>query len=126
MDEIGIITEDVPGAVVLRLRGAAGMWAVAELERAVDAAIARRAPLAVLEVSGLDFVASLAMGQFLRLATSQRDAGGRTAAAGPSREIELALRRGRLDALIPIYPTLREALEGGAAAGAGGDRPAAR
>lgn len=105
-----IITEDRPGAVILRLRGSAGMWAAGDLERAVDGVIARTPPLAVIDMSGLDFVASLAMGQFMRLATTQRGRGASTAAAAPSREIELALRRGRLDTLIPIYPTLEAAL----------------
>jgi anti-sigma B factor antagonist len=112
VDQMTISTEERPGAVILRLRGAAGMWAAGDLELAVDDVLARKTPLAILEMSGLDFVASIAMGQFLRLATSQRDSGGRAAAAAPPREIELALRRGRIDSLLPIYPSLDAALAG--------------
>ncbi len=108
--ELSVVTEVRPGAVVLRLRGSAGMWAVEDLRRAIDGAIAAKQPLVVLELSGLEFVASLGMGEFLRLAAAQRDAGGRAAAAGPPPEIARALRRARIDALIPICADLGEAL----------------
>jgi anti-anti-sigma factor len=67
-----VTISDFDGGVLVRLEGEAGILGLEKLQFAFARVIARRSRLAVLDLSQLTYVTSLAIGQLVRL---QRDLG---------------------------------------------------
>jgi anti-anti-sigma factor len=100
---------DLTHAVVVRLEGSASFNNLDRLQLALIRLVARRTPLAVLDLSGLTFIASLAMGV---LVTFRRDLGrwgGRVRVAGARPEIYEALQVAGLTEVFEFCTTVEKA-----------------
>ncbi|MBL8991670.1 MAG: STAS domain-containing protein [Phycisphaerae bacterium] len=82
----------------------------AVLERQVNRLTASRPGLVVLDLSGLTFLASMAVGQFVMLARSLKGWGGSVRVATPSNDVRLVLERCRLSDTLPVFPSIDAAL----------------
>lgn len=107
---IAIIAEPRIKGVVVHVEGDASLVEMPIFERSTIKLAAQRPLGLVYDLSALTFVASLAMGEMIRLAHSIKEFGGRVVIAAPSEMVRGALERARLDRVMPIYSTCEEAV----------------
>lgn len=88
--------------VVVTISGSADLANVAVLEREVARWSAERPSLIVLDLSGLTFLASLALGQLLTLRQAVRSCGGSLRLVRPSPVVFGVLHRCKLDRVFQI------------------------
>lgn len=110
MTPLQIQTRQAGVAVVVSLVGPADMNNEAALERQVNRLTASRPAVVVLDLAGLTFLASMAVGQFVMLARSLKGWGGSVRVAAPSPQVRLVLERCRLGDTLPAFPSIEEAL----------------
>jgi anti-anti-sigma factor len=89
-------------AVIARLSGSAGFQQVAELERYAKAIAAQEAALVVLELSQLNFIASVALGALLALKRTIETRSGKLLLAGLKPSIAAVFRVTGLDTIFEI------------------------
>lgn len=107
----GMTIEIIPNshATIARLSGAADLNGSAELDRKLLGLSAQRPKVLIFDLSGLTFISSLAMGSLINVAHGISKHGGRVAIAGAQPLVAEALRRIRLEAMMPMYGTVEEA-----------------
>lgn len=108
--DLTVDVERHPTHTLLRLAGSAGLQSMGVLDVRLNGVAAARPKLLIIEMSRLEFLASLDLGLLVRLAHAIRDGGGQTLAAGAHGPVLDALRRTRLDAVIPQFETVEAAL----------------
>lgn len=109
-----ITTERDPqiDGTIVGLVGEASLAEMPQLERATLSLGASRPKVLIYDLSGLTFLASLAMGEMIRLTHAVREFGGRVAIAAPNEHVRGALVRARLERVIPIFDTVEQAVIG--------------
>lgn len=115
MSETGtlqVLEETLPLGLVVRLEGSASMHQVQVLEREMNRLAAGRPKLIILDLTRLEFIASLAMGQIVALNRTIKRFGGRVLIAGASDSVAKSFRHARLDTLMPMFATRDEAIAG--------------
>ena len=100
---------EVAGGVLLRLEGEARMLTVDQMQSAFVPLVARQVPLAVLDLSGLTFLASLAMGALVAFRRDLGCWGGRVKIVGIRPEIYESLQATGLHTLFEFCATVEEA-----------------
>jgi anti-anti-sigma factor len=107
----GLAIEIVPNShfTIARLIGAADVSGSPELDRKLLALTAQRPKLLILDLSGLTFISSLAMGSLINAAHSLTRHGGKVAVAAAQPLVAEALRRIRLESMLPMYQTIEAA-----------------
>ena len=112
MANLSIRAADAPQGTVVKIAGEIGVSEVDEMEAQLQALIVSQAPTAyVLDLSGLTFAASLAIGCLLRFRNQVIAAGGRVALADVPPVINDTFRRAQLHRVFMIFPTVEEAFE---------------
>ena len=112
MAKLNIRAADAPQGTVVKIAGEVDVSEVDELERQLQALTASATPTAyVLDLSGLTFAASLAIGCLLRFRNQVIAAGGRVALAEVPPVINDTFRRAQLHRVFMIFPTVEEAFE---------------
>ncbi len=112
MSKLNIRADDAPQGTVVKIAGEIDVSEVDELERELQAMSATAMPTAVvLDLSGLTFAASLAIGCLLRFRNQVIAAGGRVALADVPPMINDTFRRAQLHRVFMIFPTVDEAFE---------------
>lgn len=110
MAKFAAMTEDVGGVVVARLQGSLDLAAISDLERLVNRLSAQRPARLVLDLQGVDFLASLGVGQLVTLHHAVKAASGRMTLAGAGPDVGRVLQRCRVDTLIPMVATVEAAM----------------
>lgn len=110
MAELSIHTDDTPQGTIVKVVGDVSVTDVEEFERQLMELADRTTPQFVLDLSGLTFAASLAIGCLLRFRNAVTAGGGRVALADVQPFVHDAFRRAQLHRVFTIYPTVREAL----------------
>jgi anti-sigma B factor antagonist len=108
MQEIAVHTEHRDTAIVLTVRGELDLVTAPTLNQAITAAIQHQPQTLVIDLSAVTFLGSVAM---TLLVTTQRAAGQTTTLrviTGPTSA--RALHRLGMDHVLPIFPTLQQAL----------------
>jgi anti-anti-sigma factor len=95
--------------VLLRLEGEADVHAVGRMQFILIRLVARRTPLVVVDLSGLTFLSSLAMGALVGFRRDLGRWGGRVKLAAIPPVIYESLKTSRLDMLFEICATVEEA-----------------
>lgn len=98
-----------PTALVLVLAGDAGVGEIESLRRVVDDAMTRPSKRVIVDLSRLDFIASLGLGQLVRLALSVRARGGQFRLCAAHDGILAAVLKSRLSDLMPMFRDLADA-----------------
>jgi anti-anti-sigma factor len=110
MPDLQITSEQVDGALVIRLSGEPHMKAGAPMQELVATTVASQPTKVVIDLSGLDFISSLVAGRLVAMQTFLKRQSGRAVIAGPNKMVKDALVRMRVVTLIPIVDTLEQAL----------------
>ncbi len=113
MAALTITTQQHGDATIVELRGSASMVEVDAFARQTDRLAAGRPKLLVLDLTRLEFLASLAIGQIVAMHKSVLLHGGRVTLAAPNPQVLGVLERCNLRAVMPICATLDEALAPG-------------
>jgi anti-anti-sigma factor len=102
---------ETPWGVLLRLEGEAGVHAVDRMPfiLMLMRLVARRPPLVVVDLSGLTFLSSLAMGALVGFRRDLGRWGGRVKLAAIPPMIYESLKTSRLDMLFELCATVEEA-----------------
>jgi len=93
--------------VVLRLRGAAGLPAQADLERLGMRVLSGRPKRVVVDARDLTFIASFALGQLVTIARRVQSDGGETIVGGTSETVGEVFERSRLGGLMTLVSSGR-------------------
>lgn len=88
--------------VVLRLRGAAGLAAQADLERLATRVLAGRPTRVVVDARELTFIASFALGQLVSIARRVQSDGGQMVVGGAAPMVAEVVERSRLGDLMDL------------------------
>lgn len=94
--------ESFGDGVVLRLRGAAGLPAQAELERLSTRVLSGRPRRVVVDARDLTFIASLALGQLVTIARRVQSDGGEMIVGGTSATVAEVFERSRLGGMMHL------------------------
>jgi anti-anti-sigma factor len=87
---------------VVKISGSLDMVAVSKIEPELTRHVAMHRKSTVVDLSEVDFLASLGMGMFVANAQALRRQGARLVLLDPKPLVEEALRRARIGELIPI------------------------
>jgi anti-anti-sigma factor len=101
---------DLDFGVIVRVEGEAGVDGIDKLGLALARVIARRTPLAILDLAELIFLSSLAMGQLVRLSRDLARWGGRVKIASCRPLIREALETARLATFFEFTCSVEEAI----------------
>jgi anti-anti-sigma factor len=106
-----LVLHDTPRGLVAQLRGDAGVAAVDELEKLLLPLAARRPPLLVLDMSGLEFISSLAMGTLVAFQRGLKRHRSQLVLAAVSPVIRQALRYAMLEPMFSFSDSVEDALD---------------
>lgn len=107
---IDITTDEATRATIVSLAGDAGMAELDALDAGLKKAVATRPPLAIIDLSGLKFASSTALGKLIDLHRGMTRRGGRVILAGAGLNVSNVIKASRLDQFFEIYANLTEAL----------------
>ncbi|MBL0920815.1 MAG: STAS domain-containing protein [Phycisphaerales bacterium] len=88
--------------VIVRLMGAADMLATPRIEKEFEALAARKPAAVVLDLSGLHYISSLAIGQIVSLWEALRGHNGTVVITNPIHDVRAALDRVNLGVVVPV------------------------
>ncbi len=108
--ELTIIEQD-DSLTRVALAGRLDVVGVEAVGRAFDAAVGARGKPAVVDISGITFLASMGLGLLLRNATILERAGAKLIVLQPAQMVEEVLHIAGLDQVTPVVHDLEEALE---------------
>lgn len=98
-----------PLGLLVQMHGDAGVTAMEPLRHVVDRLIAKPPARLVVDLSGLAFIASLGLGQLVRLAVAVRNKGGLFRVCGAHPGITQAILKSKLNELMPVFRDLADA-----------------
>jgi len=100
----------VGSAMVLGVRGSAGMDAAEKLRLKLEELAAKQAPVIVVDLSGMDFICSLGLGAIISGHLKCRHHNGQIKLVNPQQAVMQLLETTRLTKLFPIYSSVDQAL----------------
>ena len=110
MGNLQITSEQVNGALVLRLAGEPDMMAGEPLEELVNRTVEAKPSKVVIDLRALEYISSLVAGRLVALQTFLKRNGGRAVIAGPTEAVKTALTRMRVVSVIPIVDSVEQAI----------------
>jgi len=91
------------------LRGKLSLLGVEQLAGSVQENVAARGVNAIIDLSGVTFIASAGIGMLLHCRKQLAAVGAKVVLLGPTPEVARTLRTARMDKLFPIVDTLQDA-----------------
>jgi anti-anti-sigma factor len=104
---------DLARGVLVRVEGEAGVTGLETLQIAFTQVLSRRPPLAVLDLSRLSFVSSLAIGQLVRLYRDLNRWNGRVRIVSCPPAIRQVLETAGVHAFFAFHESVEEAISAG-------------
>ena len=95
---------------LVQLTGEADITGSETLHSVLDAETRKRPALLVIEISGLVYMDSTALQAIVRANMALGRDGGRLVLAGPRDNVARVLEMTEVDQLVPVYPSLAEAV----------------
>jgi anti-anti-sigma factor len=108
MAEVSLV-ESMDDVTVVALAGRLDMAGVDAVGIRFTAMTAGRHKPTIVDLSGVEFIASLGIGMLIREAKALAKQGARTILAAPVEMVEKALRAASIDAVVPIAPDVLQA-----------------
>ena len=102
--------ERTDGITQVALVGRLDVTGLHEVDIKFHAATAARSRPAIVDLSGLEYIASLGMGMLISCAQSLRRKGHTMVLVGAQGDVDTALRRAGIDQAIPMASDIDEAL----------------
>ena len=97
-------------AVVLKLRGSAGMGEADTLRAKLEELAETRTPVIILDLTDMDFISSAVLGAIIFGHLKSRHHRGEIRLVNPRPEVRRLLETTRLTKLFPIYVTVEQAI----------------
>lgn len=110
MPRLDIKIREQDEVVVMSLSGSADMSEISRLNRQLEGLFVEGRKQVVLELLGLEFASSMALGAMIRTYTRCRERGGRLVLVGPQDALRQVLRTTRLDELFQFAETVEEGI----------------
>lgn len=110
MGSVHVVHESRGEALVIALRGSGDASNADTIGLQLSALAAEHPRRVVLDLSGLDYLSSLAVGQIVAFHRSVKLSGGEMIIAGAQPVVREVLVRCRIDALVAIVPRVSDAL----------------
>lgn len=88
--------------LVVQLFGAADMLAMARLEKEFAGVVSRKPAAVVLDLTGLHYISSIAIGQIIALWEALRAHNGTVVITNPIHDVRAALDRVNLGVVVPV------------------------
>ena len=107
---VDVQAEQTPEALVIRLSGDAGVDQVDDLDRELRGLAALKPKRAILDLSGVSVVASMAMGALLRFRNAVAADGGVVELAGLTKNVGESFRVAGLGRVLPMHASVAAAL----------------
>lgn len=98
------------GVCVVWLRGHADTDNHDALKRRLDAAAKSKPKAVILDLTKLEFITSLAIGEFISLYRSLKTNLAPVYIANPTEYVGQVIAKTSLDATIPVYPSINDAM----------------
>lgn len=98
-----------PTSLVLRLTGDAGVTQLESLRQVVNELIPRAPRRMIIDCADLHFIASLGLGELVRLSVAVRARGGVFRVCSAHADITKAILKSRLSELMPVFKDLADA-----------------
>jgi anti-anti-sigma factor len=111
MTALTVTVSDLPEGVVVHFKGQANSENAQQMQLALMRLVARRTPIAVLDLARLTFLASLAMGMLVSLRRDLGRWGGRVCIAAARPEVYESLQVSRLAELFEFYDSVEAATQ---------------
>lgn len=97
-------------ALLISIKGDAGMASMDVLERELSQICERKPALAVLDMTGLSFISSMGMGSLVTFQRGVQNCGGKVKIAGLQPLLAEAFRRARLSDVFEIHESVEGAI----------------
>ena len=110
MGKLNIRATDAPQGSIIKIEGEASVDEADELDRHLQALAGLDKKLYVLDLSGLTYAASLAIGCLLRFRNQVNSAGGRVALAQVQPLVAESFRHAQLHRVFTMFDTIDQAL----------------
>lgn len=110
MEKLDIDLLQTDAALIVTLRGDAGMTTVEKLEEAVKAIATQRPRLVVVSLAEVSFMGSLALGSLLWLRQELRHHGGNLYLAAPSKIAAGVIAAAKFGKTLSVYPSVEAAV----------------
>lgn len=105
--------QSIDGALVANIAGSIGIAESDILDREINQIIAQKPKLVVLDLDRLRFMNSLGIGAFVKLNQAVKASGGSPVRiARPSAFVMGVFKAGKMDTVMPIFPTVEAAIKG--------------
>lgn len=111
MSDLSIQIESKPTAMIVRLGGNAGAGNAPSLDRQIREIIVRNPALVVVDLAGVWFISSTAVGLLAHLQRGVEQAGGRLYLAGPTPRVREVIERCRIGDLLPMVESIESAVK---------------
>jgi anti-sigma B factor antagonist len=108
---VDIQADQTPRGLVARVIGEMGVDQVDELDRQLHLLTVLKPRLAVLDLSRVPFISSLAIGALVRFRNQVAEAGGRVALAGMQKDVETSFLYTGLERVFALHKSVAEAVE---------------
>ena len=112
MSDLVVFVETQADCIVINLQGSADMDNSAKFDAAIDDALKHKPRIVVVDLSGVRYMNSLAIGAIVRLHQALKKAGGQARIAAPSAYAESVLKTSKITTGIAVFPTSAAALGG--------------
>ena len=110
MSELTVQVDDVKGAFVIRVIGDAGIKNAERLDMELCRRCTLHPSLAVIDLSGLTFISSLALGALVSFQRTMKRHGGTVRLAALSERFDDAFRKVQFHQIFEMHDTVEEAL----------------
>ena len=110
MAKIDVQANQTPNGLVAKLIGDAGVDQIDELDRELHLLTVLQPKLVVLDLTGVPFISSMAIGSLLRFRNEVAQNGGRVAICGLQKSVAESFRLANLGKVFTIHATVDEAL----------------
>lgn len=110
MSAIQVSSKVKGDALLISLKGDAGMASIDVLEPELSKICERKPSLAVLDMTGLTFISSMGMGSLVSFQRGVQRCGGKVRIAGLQPMLAEVFRRARLHDVFEIHDSVDEAL----------------
>jgi anti-sigma B factor antagonist len=107
-----IQADQTPRGLIARIVGDLGVEQVDELDRQLHLLTVLKPKLAVLDLSRVPFVSSMAIGALVRFRNQVAEGGGRVALAGMQKDVQDSFRYTGLERVFKLHKSVAEALDG--------------
>jgi anti-anti-sigma factor len=110
VDQLRVSVSGGDAYTAVALAGESDVYTYDQLRSALEAEATKGVPLLIVDLSALEFTDSTGVQVLLDIRVMMNDRGGKLALAGPQNTVARVLNLVGADQLIPVYPSVEEAV----------------